>query len=59
MSTASTAAEHIIYLALELRRSTWLAALRRPGAEKTILHRLDGGDTTGLLAYIAAQRTRA
>lgn len=59
MSTASTATEPVIYLALELSRSTWLAALRRPGAEKTVLHRLDGGDTTGLLAFIAEQRRRA
>ena len=58
MSTASIVTERVIYLALELSRSTWLAALRRPGAEKAILHRLDGGDTTGLLAFIAAQRTR-
>lgn len=59
MSTASTATEHVIYLALELSRSTWLAALRRPGAEKVVLHRLDGGDTTRLLAFIAEQRKRA
>ena len=59
MSTASLVTERVIFLALELSRSTWLAALRRPGAEKAILHRLDGGDTTGLLAFIAAQRTRA
>ena len=59
MSTASIVTDHVIYLALELSRSTWLAALRLPGAEKTVLHRLDGGDTTGLLAFIAAQRTRA
>jgi transposase len=59
MSTASTATEPVIYLALELSRSTWLVALRRPGTEKTVLHRLNGGDTTGLLAFIAEQRTRA
>jgi transposase len=59
MSTASTVTEHVLYLALELSRSTWLVALRRPGAEKTVFHRLDGGDTTGLLAFIAEQRRRA
>jgi transposase len=59
MSTASIVTERVIYLALELSRSTWLAALRLPGAEKTVLHRLDGGDTTGLLAFIAEQRNRA
>ena len=42
MSTASIVTERVIYLALELSRSTWLAALCRPGAEKTVLHRLDG-----------------
>ena len=59
MSTASIVTERVIYLALELSRSTWLVALRRLGAEKTVLHRLDGGDTTGLLAFIAEQRNRA
>ena len=59
MSTASIVTERVIYLALELSRSTWLVALRRPGTGKTVLHRLNGGDTTGLLAFIAEQRTRA
>lgn len=58
MSTASIVTERVIFLALELSRSTWLAALRPPGAEKAILHRLDGGDTAGLLAFIAEQRRR-
>ena len=58
MSTASIVTERVIFLALELSRSTWLAALRRPGAEKTVLHRLDGGDTTGLLAFIGPRSAR-
>ena len=58
MSTASTVTEHVIYLALELSRSTWLVAGRRPGAEKAILYRLDGGDTTGLLAFIGPSSAR-
>ena len=48
-----------VYLALELSRSTWLAALRQPGIEKIALHRLEAGDTRGLLALVAEQRKRA
>ena len=58
MSTASIVTERVIYLALELSRSTWLVALRRPGAEKAILHRLEGGDTTGLLAFIGLKQVK-
>ena len=54
-----TTVARTVYLALELSRLTWLAALRQPGAEKIALHRLDAGDTRGLLALIAEQRKRA
>ncbi|MDO9714756.1 IS110 family transposase, partial [Paracraurococcus sp. LOR1-02] len=30
----------------------WLAAARLPGAEKLRLHRIEGGDTAGLLALL-------
>ena len=36
----------------ELSASPWLTEVRLPGAEKLRLHRIDGGDTTGLLALL-------
>jgi transposase len=51
--------ENVIYLALELSCSTWLVAARLPGAPKSILHRVAGGDTVGLLELIRSLRTRS
>lgn len=51
--------ENVIYLALELSCSTWLVAARLPGAPKSILHRVTGGDTAGLLELIGSLRTRS
>jgi transposase len=48
-----------MYLALELSRSSWLAAARLPGEEKVVMHRLAAGDTANLLAFVARQRARA
>jgi transposase len=36
-----------------------VARLRLPGAEKSRLHRIEGGDTGALLAVVAALRSRA
>ena len=51
--------ENVIFLALELSCSTWLVAARLPGASKSILHRVAGGDTAGLLELIRSLRTRS
>lgn len=51
--------DNVVYLALELSWSTWLVASRLPGAAKSGLHRIDAGDTAGLLALIAGLRQRA
>jgi transposase len=48
--------ETVIYLALELSCSTWLLAARLPGCEKPKLHRLEGGDASGLLRLTASLR---
>lgn len=48
--------ENIIHLAIELSVSSWLVAVRLPGAEKSRLHRITGGDTTALLALTACTR---
>ncbi len=45
--------ENTVHIAIELSASTWLTAVRLPGAEKSRLHRIEGGDTTGLLALLA------
>src|ERR1700693_2971175 len=51
--------ENIVHVAIELSFSSWLVAARLPGAEKSRLHRIEGGDTTALLALIAELRSRA
>ena len=48
-----------LFVALELSRSTWLVALHSPLTNKVSQHRLDGGDTDGLLALIARKRGQA
>src|SRR5271154_981785 len=49
--------ENIIRIAIELSVSSWLVAVRLPGADKSRLHRLEGGDTTALLALISQLRS--
>jgi transposase len=44
--------ENTVHVAIELSVSTWLAAARLPGVEKPRLHRIEGGDTAGLLALL-------
>jgi transposase len=45
--------ENTVHVAIELSSSTWLVAARLPGIEKSRLHRIEGGDTAGLLALLA------
>lgn len=51
--------ENTVHIAIELSVSSWLVAARLPGAEKSRLHRIEGGDTTALLALIAKLRSHA
>ena len=51
--------ENTIRIAIELSLSLWLVAVRLPGAEKSRLHRIEGGDATALLTLICEQRSRA
>jgi len=51
--------DNTIHVAIELSVSSWLIAIRLPGAEKSRLQRLEGGDTTALLALLAEVRSRA
>jgi transposase len=51
--------ETTVYVAVELSVSSWLVAARSAGAEKSRLHRIQGGDTTTLLALITELRSRA
>src|SRR5829696_4053605 len=59
MFTVSTATAGVVYLALELSRSTWLAAARLPGVERTALRKIEAGDTASLLALVTTLRKRA
>jgi transposase len=51
--------KNTVHVAIELSVSSWLVAARLPGAEKSRLHRLEGGDTAGLLKVIGELRARA
>src|ERR1700682_4433682 len=51
--------ENILQVPIELSFSSWLVATRLPGAEKSRLHRVEGGNTVALLALIAELRSRA
>ena len=58
MSSMTADQDHIIYVAIELSRSTWLVAARLPRAEKPQLHRIAGGDTAALLTLLSSLRAR-
>src|SRR3982750_4217034 len=58
VSPAETASA-TLFVALELSRSTWLVALHSPLTSKVSQHRLDGGDTDGLLALITRKLGQA
>ena len=48
-----------LFVALGLSRSTWLVAVHSPAVGKVGQHRLEGGDTKGLLELITRKRTQA
>jgi transposase len=56
---AAMLADNIVYVSIELSVSSWLVAARLPGVKKSRLHRLEGGDATGLLKAIADLRSEA
>ncbi len=47
--------DNAVHVAIELSSSTWLVATRLPGTEKPRLHRMEGGDSTALLAELRQQ----
>jgi len=49
--------ENTIRIAVELSASSWLVAVRLPGADKSRLCRIEGGDATALLALIGEVRS--
>jgi transposase len=55
---SSNVCHQIIYLAIELSSSSWVIAYRLPANDKAKVHRLEGGDGAGLLAFIASLRHR-
>ena len=58
MRPIDNTADTTVYVALELSRAIWLVAVRLPGVEKLVFHRLEAGDTARLLGFVAAHRTR-
>ena len=53
------AAPATLFVALELSRSTWLVAMHSPIGDKISQHRLEGGDTEGLLELLTRKRMQA
>src|SRR4051794_36884150 len=51
--------ESTVHIAIELSVSSWLIAARLPGAEKSRLHRVEGGNTAALLTLMGELRSRA
>jgi len=51
--------ENRVLIAIELSVSSWFVAVRLPGSEKSRLHRVEGGNTTALLALVSDLRSRA
>lgn len=58
-ATATDTVPATLFVALELSRSTWVVALHSPVADKVSQHRLEGGDTEGLLTLITRKRAQA
>ncbi len=56
---ATMPCESTIHVAIELSVSSWLVATRLPGAEKSRLYRIEGGDSAALLALFAELRPHA
>jgi transposase len=56
---AAMPSETTVHVAIELSLSSWLVAIRLPHAEKSRVRRIEGGDTTGLLALLADVRRQA
>jgi transposase len=53
------AASTTLYVAIELSRASWLAAVLERGAQRPSRHKLEAGDVDGLLALIARTRGTA
>ncbi len=51
--------DNALLVAVELSLSSWLVAVRMPGADKARIHRIEGGDAAALLALITDLRGRA
>jgi transposase len=48
----ATEAKATIFVSIELSRKSWLIGIHTPLADKIGLHKLDAGDSVGLLALI-------
>ncbi len=62
-SAQSRAATHgdtaMLYASLELSRSTWLVTSLAPGSDKMSKHRIEGGDSCGLLELLRRLQSKA
>jgi len=51
--------DNTLLVAIELSFSSWLVAARMPGADKSRIHKIEGGDAIALLALITGLKARA
>lgn len=58
MSLITTGQDHIIHVAIELSRSTWLIAAHLPQVAKPQLYKISDGDATARLTLLASLRAR-
>jgi len=57
--TATPAEEAVLFVALELSRTSWLVAVQAPGGEKVSRHKLAAGASAELLELVGRQRAAA
>ena len=57
--SATRAEEAVLFVALELSRASWLAAIQAPGGEKVSRHKLAAGAAAELLELVGRQRAVA
>ena len=56
--TRDTENDAVIFVSIELSKKSWLAAIHTPLADKIALHKVEAGDSAGLLALVRRLMTK-
>jgi len=56
--TRDTETDAVIFVSIELSKKSWLAAIHTPLADKIGLHKVEAGDSAGLLALVRRLMTK-